>query len=58
MQSLRASGMTDEELLELVGSKNADGDNSPNGNDDNGGDDDSADGDLGEADNYSGILYL
>lgn len=31
LQKLRSGGLSDEELLELVGSKNADGDNSTNG---------------------------
>ena len=61
LERLRASGLSDEDLLELVGCKNADDDSTDSdtadGNDLSDSDNDSADSDSASTDNFSGLLY-
>ena len=59
LERLRASGLSDEDLLELVGCKNVDDDKSSDQKDDDSADsdNDSADSDSASTDNFSGLLY-
>lgn len=70
LERLRASGLSDKDLLELVGCKNADDDkpsdqkdddstdsDTADGDDLSDSDDDSADSDSASTDNFSGLLY-